>query len=84
MSEKRQVTSPHLLDAAAARPHANWHILPSDTSAVHGVPGEGGVGGVSAVSLLIIPLEAVSTDEHIASVIRQIRSRIASAHSGQL
>lgn len=75
-SQKQQVISGHLPDSTAARTHANLHVLPSETSAVHGVPGEvGGVGvGESAVPCLVIPLEAVSTDEHVVSVIRQLRS----------
>lgn len=71
-SQKQQVISGHLPDSTAAPTHANLHALPSDTSAVHGVPGEGGVGD-SAVPCLVFPLEAVST-EHVVSVIRQLRS----------
>lgn len=68
-SQKQQVISGHLPDSTAAPTHANLHALPSDTSAVHGVPGEGGVGD-SAVPCLVFPLEA----EHVVSVIRQLRS----------
>lgn len=71
-SQKQQVISGHLPDSTAAPTHANLHVLPSDTSAVHGVPGEGGVG-VSAIPCLVFPLQAVST-EHVVSVIRQLRS----------
>lgn len=70
-SQKQQVISGHLPDSTAASTHANLHVLPSNTSAVHGVPGEG--VGDSAVPCLVFPLEAVST-EHVVSVIRQLRS----------
>lgn len=58
--------SPH--STTCSPTHAHRHFLSADTPAVHGGPAVGGGVCVSAVSGLVIPLEAVSTDEHVLFV----------------
>lgn len=87
LKEKQQVSSKFLPHVTSAPNLGNLHFLSSESPAVHGGPGEaGGVGVSPAVRCWVISMEAVSTDEHVASETwtRQIGSRITSwADGGQ-